>query len=296
MAFVVLTSAMAGAISPEAKALFEEGRRLMAAGSTSEACARFAESFGLEASSGTLLNLALCHEKEGRTATAWTEYRAAARLARDQGRDDRATAADEKAVALEPRLSRLTATAATAPPGLQIASERGVLGEGGLGVAVPIDPGVHEVTASAPGYRAWKVALEIKEAEQRTLEVPALEEEPKPVPVLAAPERPAAPIAVVGTVAEPPPAAVSGRSSFDVIGPAAAGILIVAGTLLYGIAYARFDAAKTACNQNPGCSQSERDSRVSTIETLEYVGIGSWVAGGAVAVASGLHRWFRKHR
>ena len=59
------------AVSPEARALFDEGRRLMGEGSFTEACARFSESYGREASSGTLLNLALCHEKEGKTAKSY---------------------------------------------------------------------------------------------------------------------------------------------------------------------------------------------------------------------------------
>ena len=101
VALLGLVPVTAVAVSPAAEALFQEGRRLMAAGKTAEACARFAESYTQEASSGTLLNLALCHQKEGKTATAWTEYRNAARLARSQGREDRANAAEEKVAARE---------------------------------------------------------------------------------------------------------------------------------------------------------------------------------------------------
>src|SRR5262245_57413829 len=129
---------LAWAVSPAAEAMFQEGRRLMAEGQTAEACARFAGSFAIEASSGTLLNLAACHEKQGRTATAWAEYRAAARLARSQGREDRARVADEKVTAIEPKLARLTATAETPAAGQAIATETGTLGEGAIGVAVPI--------------------------------------------------------------------------------------------------------------------------------------------------------------
>src|SRR5262249_18506399 len=86
----VAVASVAWAVSPAAEAMFQEGKRLLSEGQTAEACARFASSFAIEASSGTLLNLALCHETQGKTATAWAEYRAAARLARSQGRDDRA--------------------------------------------------------------------------------------------------------------------------------------------------------------------------------------------------------------
>jgi hypothetical protein len=283
-----------GAVSPAAEALFQEGRRLMAAGNTTEACARFAESYALETSSGILLNLALCHETEGRTATAWAEYRAAARLARNQGRDDRAAAADTKAAALEPRLARLTVVPATPLPGLEVARENGPLSERDLGVAAPIDPGFHEFRASAPGHRGWTATLEIKEGEQRTLEIPALDEEPKPMPAVSPPGE--SPLPLVDSDRSPSSVTPSPWSAFDLYAAGSGGISLIAGTVVYGIAYTKFDSAVAACSHGASCSESDRDSRVSTIDTLKYVGIGAWAVGGALVVASGLHHRFGKAR
>ena len=98
---VVIAASRAGAVPPAAQALFREGRQLMASGNTAEACDRFAQSYALEAASGTLLNLALCHEKLGKVATAWAEYREAAALARGQDRPDRAAVAEERLAAIE---------------------------------------------------------------------------------------------------------------------------------------------------------------------------------------------------
>jgi hypothetical protein len=50
--------------------------------------------------------------------------------------------------------------------------------------------------------------------------------------------------------------------------------------------------AAAAPSPAAGCSESDRDSRVSTIDTLKYVGLGAWIAGSALAVASGLHYRF----
>src|SRR5262249_40279093 len=104
----------------------------MAEGSTAEACGRFAESYALEASSGKLRTWAPGPEPLGKAGTAWAESRAAARLARNEARADRAAAADGKAAALEPQLPRLTTVAAAPVPGLKVLTEAGELDAGGL--------------------------------------------------------------------------------------------------------------------------------------------------------------------
>src|SRR5579883_366085 len=53
-----------------ATALFNEGRRLANQGRYNEACPKFAESQRLAPSGGTLMNLAECYERTGRTASA----------------------------------------------------------------------------------------------------------------------------------------------------------------------------------------------------------------------------------
>jgi hypothetical protein len=71
-----------------AQSLFKEGRTLMTAGKTAEACDKFAESDRLDPEIGTHLNLAMCHETLGKTASAWVEFGEVA---------DRATAAHDAA-------------------------------------------------------------------------------------------------------------------------------------------------------------------------------------------------------
>jgi predicted TPR repeat methyltransferase len=53
-----------------AEAVFREAQRLVGEGKVDEACAKFTESQHLDPQLGTLLNLAMCHEKQGRSATA----------------------------------------------------------------------------------------------------------------------------------------------------------------------------------------------------------------------------------
>src|SRR5271154_3787145 len=57
-----------------AETLFREGKELMAAKQFDAACPKLAESNRLDPGIGTLLALALCHEGEGRIASAWIEF------------------------------------------------------------------------------------------------------------------------------------------------------------------------------------------------------------------------------
>jgi tetratricopeptide (TPR) repeat protein len=283
---VALGSRRAGAVPPEAAVLFQEGRRLLAAGRTDEACERFAASYAIEASSGTLLNLALCHERQGKWATAWSEYRSAADLARAQSREDRARVADDKVAELEAKLPRMIPVPAKPVPGLRVATEGISLDQGGFGVATPLDPGPHTITVSAPGYRPWSSTVEMKEGQVRTLEIPELEAELSPA---------AAPQSIQDERASPAPSRpdapnpAARGASLDLYLAAGGGLAIVSGAAIWGIAYANFQAAQDACNQ--GCSQADRNSRVSSITTLQTIAIGSWIGGGALLLASGLHYW-----
>src|SRR5688572_24676732 len=61
-----------------AEALFQEGRRLLKIDEVLAACSKFDESLRLDPAIGTLINVAACQERLGRTATAWQHWRAAA--------------------------------------------------------------------------------------------------------------------------------------------------------------------------------------------------------------------------
>ena len=63
--------AQSGSNKAAAEALFSEGRSLASAGKCDEAIPKFQASQKLDPGIGTLLNLADCYEKVGRTASAW---------------------------------------------------------------------------------------------------------------------------------------------------------------------------------------------------------------------------------
>jgi hypothetical protein len=170
--------------------LFKEGRTLVDQGRYAEGCRKLEESQRLDPGGGTLLNLALCHEKEGRTATAWTEFVEALGIARKDDRPQRAEIAQQHIEALEPTLSRLIVQV---PPAsdladLEIKRDGTAIRRAAWGTAMPIDPGDHIVEAFALGKIPWKQTVTVGgKAETKTITVPVLENAPAPpTPAVAA--------------------------------------------------------------------------------------------------------------
>jgi TolA-binding protein len=58
----------------DAEKLFDEGRRAMQSGDYALACPKFEASNKADPAVGTQMNLAMCWEKLGKTASAWAMY------------------------------------------------------------------------------------------------------------------------------------------------------------------------------------------------------------------------------
>jgi serine/threonine-protein kinase len=167
-----------------AEQLFQEARELMAQAHYEEAIPKLQASLDLARGSGTLGSLAVCYEQLGKLASAWVHYKEASVHADREGNPNRAKAAQAQAAALEPRLPRLTIRVASSDtvPGLAISRDGNVLTPAMLGIAVYVDPGEHEVTATAQGYQPFSNTFTMAEAETHTVEIPMLSPLPKPVP------------------------------------------------------------------------------------------------------------------
>jgi hypothetical protein len=292
-ATALLGAGTASADAASAEALFREGRRLFEQGKTAEACLTLAESEAQDPSSGTLLNLGLCHEVQHKLATAWFDYVAAGQLARDQGRADRAAVAEQKAAALAPRLPYLTVTVMAPVPGLQIARDDQLLGPGLLGSAVPLDPGSYVLTASAPGHRSWKTTVDVAEAESKIVQVPELEPEvPSPVPAPApAPELPSPvpPAVVPVAMAAPPAAAVPSATGGHALGwiIGGTGVAALAVGAGFGLAsLASYHDANNLCPSHKECNDDALSARTSATSRawISNVALGIGVAGVGIGV------------
>lgn len=177
-----LASADEGALAEQ---LFREGQTLMQEEKFDQACPKLAESQRLDPSTGTLLNLAVCHEKMGMLASAWNEYNEVIALAKKDNRQDRVDYAQKRLSQVEPLLSRLTIDVPeeVAVEGFALKFDGTEVRRAAWGVALPVDPGKHQVTAIAPGKKEWSTHVNVTgEAQQMNVTVPQLEDGP-PEPV-----------------------------------------------------------------------------------------------------------------
>jgi hypothetical protein len=135
-----------------AEALFNDARMLRDGGQVAEACTLFAESKRLAPGVGITLHLADCYDRIGKPASAWTQFREAADIARGKGDTKRAEIASARARALEPRLGRLMVSFSQAPhQGWQILVDGNPLPPERWNTFVAVDPGEHTVMVSVPG-------------------------------------------------------------------------------------------------------------------------------------------------
>ncbi|MCU0686776.1 MAG: hypothetical protein MUF34_31770 [Polyangiaceae bacterium] len=270
----------ASANSGAAEALFKEAKKLFAAGKTAEACPKFAESQRLDPSPGTLLNLAACYEKQGKTATAWAEFLRAARLASAHGQTGRSGEAKQRAAVLEARLSYLTVLVAHKVPGLVVKRNGEVLEAAQFDVRLPTDPGDYAITAEAPGRVPFRttVLLEPERGDAKVTvpelaaEVAKVEPVPPPPPTATVLPAPSAPEAEASPRGKPIAGYVVGG-----IGLAALGVGATFGVMALG----SHSSAEDACPEHTNCSASAIDDRdrAGTQALIANIGVAAGVVG-----------------
>jgi hypothetical protein len=278
-----------------ATALFKEGRRLMEAGDVPAACRKLEESQRLDPGGGTLLNLAACHEKEGRTASAWTEFSAALAQARTDGRADRIAVAQERVAALEGRLRRLTLVVPPAAdrPDLEITIDGVAVRRPAWGVAVPIDPGEHAVQARAAGFAPWRSSVSVEaDGQSQELDVPALE---------ALPPAPPGPVPTSAPAGERPPSAPARETPARpwlrdslMVGAAAVGLAGIASGAYFGLhAISLENSAKGSCPAGR-CTDGAVSTSGSATTNADFA-TGAFIVGGAGLAAAAVLLFTRPH-
>jgi hypothetical protein len=269
-----------------AEALFREGTALLDEKRYAEACPKLAESHRLDPATGTLLALAFCHEGEGRLASAWAEFAEVAGRAREEGRTDREQVAREHAANLEPRLARLSIEVppeVRALPGLVVSRDSVEIAEAVWNTPVPVDPGLHVVTAKANGKKEWQGEASVaKEGEKASVAVPMLVDAPPEPEAAPEPSETAKPVAVDDT-----------KRTYRIAGIATAGVGVVSLGLsaYFGLhAMSKNDDSNSGCNEQNRCTDEAKQAR------LDARSSGDWATGtlvaGTVLVGAGAVLYF----
>ena len=266
------------AAGQDANALFQEGRTLMTAGLFDQACPKFEAALKLKQGVGVLLNLADCYDRIGRTASAWTTYSQAHKLAEEKN-DDRAELAAQRAKALEPRLLKLTVIvpSESTVPGLEVLRDGVPIDEPFWGTDIPVDPGAYIIEARAPGRLAWSRRVSVTAA-SASITVPPLEVDPAAAP--AEKERPDA-------------AREEGLGTQRVLALVAGGAGIVGvgvGAVFGVVSMSKHNEAEESCASRGGqyvCDQAGFDAAdaaigAGNISTIGFIAGGVLLAAGAV--------------
>ena len=269
-----------------AQALFDEAMKLFAEAKYAEACPKLAESDRLDPGMVTRYRLAECYEKLGLLASAWAKFVEVADAAKAAGQTARHTLARERADALEHRLPKLTIAVPSALqslPGLEINDGATRMEKATWGLPLPVDPGEHTITAVAPGRRAWKQVIELKDAATETVVIG----EPPPGP------RAEQPPALPQDSTPEAPSSISPRR----IGAIAVGTAGLAGLVVGGVfgarAFSKWDEALGYCDEHDvtRCDLDQANPLKEEARQAADVSTATFVVGGA-ALAGAALLWF----
>ena len=262
LAFAALTAQTARAQTSKnaagAEALYEQARALMKQADFEHACPKFKQSYELDAGGGTLLNLADCYEKQGKFASAWSSFKEALVIAQRDGRTERVEYAKKHIALVEPQVSKITIEVPSAvnEPGLSVSLDGAPLGDAAWGVGMPVDPGAHQITASAPSKQSYEQTIQI-DSGSTSIKIPKLKST-----AIDASESPP-PVLIDHDVAKKP---VSDEPSRHGSGQRSAGIVIGAVGLVglgvgsyFGLhAMSKWNERKDQCT--PGCTEGAKSA------------------------------------
>jgi hypothetical protein len=280
---VVLATGRARADKAAADAAFDQAKQLVAAGKIADACPKFEVSYNEDPQVGSLLNLADCHERVGRLATARAEFRSAIELAHRR-HDAREPYASSRAAALDGRVAHLVLHAQTGAQSLVVTlDDRDVTAM--LDSDLPIDAG-HHVLATKSSAGAWTGPLDIEaDGVHRELVVPPAGESqpppPPPVPMVEPPRSaPVQPVAAITTTTT----GTRHRRRVLAAEIGAGGVVALGVGLFFGSrAFADYDQRGATCQTTGGNCLEDQVHAATRAATVSDVVCGAGIAALAAA-------------
>lgn len=265
----------------EAFELFNTGRAMMQeAGRLDEACETLTTSYEKHQRGDTLLNLAECHRRQGKTATAWREFDEAIRYAEavefTEAMSAAATLRDELAKDLSQLVVDVPKELAGAEK-LEVVLDGKRLPKEQWGEQLYVDPGVHTVSATAEGYEPFDGSADVKGKAHRAVLTVALKKIPPPPPPPAPPPPP--------PPKPPPPPPPSAELPVWPLVVGGAGLVMMGVSVAFGI-----DTASVGSDLDDQCgperTECPRDFDFNGARTNELRSFGFFVGMGVAGVAA----------
>ncbi len=263
-----------------AQALFDQAKAMVKNGDAANACPRFEESLRLDPGIGTQFNLADCYERIGKTASAWTLFIEVAVAAKQSNRRKHEQVARQRAAKLEGKLSKLVINVPDENRAQGLVVERGgeQTGQAQWGIPIPIDPGVHQISAEAPGKTRWEGTVTVEAGgATATLIVPELADAPKDAILTT---NPAPRTETTDDASE------SNQRLYAYITGGTGVVLLGVGTFFGLQAVSKNDDSKQHCDGDTCRDQAGVDLR-SEAQTAGNISTAAFIVGGA-AVAGGV--------
>lgn len=202
-----------------ARELFREALALEAAGDYATALSKLQQVASFKTTPQVSFNLGVCHEKMGKLVVALGHYRLAlADAAQDPALKKVAAEATRALGELEPKIPTLTLKRGKGADYATVTVDGREVNSAAVGTPMMLDPGTHNVEASADGFQNFKKQLRLDTSEKATLEIVL-------APGASTPVLPPAKSSASAAASTPPPptsasAAPSDTSAGDVPAPA----------------------------------------------------------------------------
>jgi hypothetical protein len=285
-----------------ARTLFTDALRDEEAGRLAEALDKFRRVQAVRDTQQVRYRVATCLEKLGRLRDARAAYTsAAAGATREHDSIEIARASREKVDALSKRLSHLVVHLSPRTPSDAVVRVDGApVPSNELGTSMEVDPGGHEVTATASGATPFRAQLSIPEAGDAAIDVsltPATVAARPGTPATSSSSASAGASTSTGTERGTDGPAPSNRSLYGVLALAGGGALVATSVVLLIVRQSTVSSIERDCPNNrcPVSRQSDITSERDRAILEGPLGIGLGVVGlagvglGAYLLATPAH-------
>lgn len=263
-----------------ARAKFQQGTELEQAGDWSNALTKFRDVGQVKMTPQVRYHIALCEEHLGQLAVALGGYKLALQGASEVRARSFKTTVTKHIHNLQVRIPKITVERGKGAEAASIELDGVTLGITSIGVAVPVDPGPHTISAKAPGHEPFSKTVTVAEKQNETISVVL---EATPAPAAATPSSP--PSGPVGGEKHPVEAKPHSKVVPFIIGGIGVASLAASGTFFL-LKNKAISDLNSQCPSHQNCPASSEGTynNAKTYNLVSEITLGVGVAGVGTAV------------